>query len=58
MATENILVITVAGQPPVVVADDNPELVGQAILDYRDANPSTPEFAVSVRPGTRETPDA
>lgn len=57
MATENILVITVAGQPPVVVADNDAELAGQTILDYRAANPAAPEFAVSVRPGTRETPD-
>lgn len=58
MATENVFVISVAGGAPVVVADDDAELVGQVILDYRDANPSTPEFAVSVRPGTRETSDA
>jgi hypothetical protein len=55
MATENVLVISISGLPPVVVADDDPTLVGQVVLDYAAANPANPEFAVSVRPGTRET---
>jgi len=58
MATSNVLVITIAGGAPVAVPADNAALAGQLLIDYQNTNPIAPEFAVSVRAGTSETPDA
>lgn len=55
MATENIVVISVAGSPPVVVNATNAALIGDVITDYLTANPSVPEFQVNVKVGTRES---
>jgi hypothetical protein len=55
MASEPVFVIVISGLLPIVVANDDSALIGQTIIDYATANPSSTEFSVSVRPGTRET---
>lgn len=55
MATENILILTAAGNQPVVVPDDDPALLGQVVIDYITDHPETLEFPVNVKQGTRES---
>ncbi len=55
MATENVLVLTISGSSPVVVAADDPALVGEALLDWLAANPTVNEVQANVRRGTRES---
>lgn len=55
MATSGVLLVTVAGDEPVVVDEADAGLVGQVIVDWFTANPSVPEVAVNVKSGSLVT---
>ncbi len=55
MATENVVVVTVSGAAPVVVAATDATLIGEVVTDYLTANPSVPEIQVNVKVATRES---
>ncbi len=55
MATQDVLVIAVAGNEPVVVDAADAALAGQVIIDFVTANPNVPEFAVDVKTAVLQT---
>lgn len=55
MASENIFIVTVHTSPSVIITDDDPELLGQVILDWMAENPTISEFAINLRQATRRT---
>lgn len=58
MASEFVLVLLIGSTPPLVVAADDAELIGQTVVDFFDTNPTTPEVQINIKRADRLTPDA